>query len=175
MMTGFDSAVEQHQRRIFSFAYYLLHNREEAEDVTQEVLLRLFRHRCKVEPERMGSWLLRVTRNACYDLLRQRRTRNRHTAEIDEEVAHQLADEDTPNPEAQAGTAAFRRRLQEALRELSEPYRSVLILREIQGLKYREIADTLEMPLNTVRVNLHRGRRRLRERLHEDYADAQIQ
>lgn len=174
-MTGFDSAVEQHQRRIFSFAYYLLHNREEAEDVTQEVLLRLFRHRRKVEPERMGAWLLRVTRNACYDLLRQRRTRNRHTTEIDEEVALELPDDDTPSPEAQAGTAAFRRGLEEALRELSEPYRSVLILREIQGLKYREIADTLEMPLNTVRVNLHRGRRQLRERLHEDYADAQIQ
>lgn len=174
-MTGFDSAVEQHQRRIFSFAYYLLHNREEAEDVTQEVLLRLFRHRRKVEPERMGAWLLRVTRNACYDLLRQRRTRNRHTIEIDEEVALQLPDQDTPSPETQAGTTAFRRRLEEALQELSEPYRSVLILREIQGLKYREIADTLEMPLNTVRVHLHRGRRKLRERLHEDYADAQIQ
>lgn len=174
-MTGFDSAVEQHQRRIFSFAYYLLHNREEAEDVTQEVLLRLFRHRRKVEPERMGAWLLRVTRNACYDLLRQRRTRYRHTAEIDDEVACELPDSHTLSPEAQAGNAAFRRRLEEELRELSEPYRSVLILREIQGLKYREIADTLEMPLNTVRVHLHRGRRKLRERLHEDYADAQIQ
>lgn len=174
-MTGFDSAVEQHQRRIFSFAYYLLHNREEAEDVTQEVLLRLFRHRRKVEPERMGAWLLRVTRNACYDLLRQRRTRNRHTAEIDDEVACELPDPHTLSPEAQAGNAAFRCRLEEELRELSEPYRSVLILREIQGLKYREIADTLEMPLNTVRVHLHRGRRKLRERLHEDYADAQIQ
>ena len=174
-MTGFDSAVEQHQRRIFSFAYYLLHNREEAEDVTQEVLLRLFRHRRKVEPERMGAWLLRVTRNACYDLLRQRRTRSRHTADMDDEEACELPDRHTPSPEARAGTAAFRRRLEEALRELSEPYRSVLILREIQGLKYQEIADTLEMPLNTVRVHLHRGRRKLRERLHEDYADAQIQ
>jgi len=174
-MTGFDTAVAQHQRRIFSFAYYLLHNREEAEDVTQEVLLRLFRNRRTVEPERMGAWLLRVTRNACYDLLRQRRTRNRHTAEIDEEVALELPDEDTPSPEKQAGAAVFRHSLQEALRELPEPYRSVLILREIQGLKYHEIAETLEMPLNTVRVNLHRGRRKLRERLHEDYADATIQ
>lgn len=174
-MTGFDTAVEQHQRRIFSFAYYLLHSREEAEDVTQEVLLRLFRHRRTVEPERMGAWLLRVTRNACYDLLRQRRTHNRHTAEIDEGTALELPDEDTPSPEAQAGSAAFRRNLQEGLRRVPEPYRSVLILREIQGLKYQEIADTLEMPLNTVRVHLHRGRRKLRELLHEDYADATIQ
>ena len=78
-----------------------------------------------------------------------------------------------------AGAGTGRRRggplSADGLRELSEPYRSVLILREIQGLKYREIADTLEMPLNTVRVHLHRGRRKLRERLHEDYADAQIQ
>jgi len=174
-MTGFESAVERHQRRIFSFAYYLLHNREEAEDVTQEVLLRLFHHRRRVEPERMGSWLLRVTRNACYDLLRQRRTRNRHTAEIDDEAAIDLPDTSTPDPEVQAGSAAFRRDLQQGLRELAEPYRSVLILREIQGLKYQEIAEALEMPLNTVRVNLHRGRRNLRELLHEDYADATIQ
>src|SRR4051812_50216482 len=74
MLTAFEDTAQRYQRRVYSFARYLLSNREEAEDVTQEVLLRLWRHQDGVEEERLGAWLLRVTRNACYDLLRRRRS-----------------------------------------------------------------------------------------------------
>src|SRR5258705_114139 len=73
MLTAFDDTAHRYRGRVYSFARYLLSNREEAEDVTQEVLLRLWRHQDGLEEERLGSWLLRVTRNACYDLLRRRR------------------------------------------------------------------------------------------------------
>lgn len=172
MLTGFETTVEHHQKRIFSFAYYLLASREEAEDVTQEVLLRLFRHRRRLDPERLGAWLLKVTRNACWDLLRQRRSRGAELPLEDDTV--ELPDDGAATPQQRAETAAFRRRLREELAGLPEPYKSVVILREIQGLRYQEIAEALEMPLNTVRVNLHRGRRKLRERLREEYPDATI-
>lgn len=171
---GYERAVAEHRRRVYSFAYHLLRNREEAEDVTQEVLLRLYHHRHRVEARRAGAWLLRVTRNACYDLLRHRRTVDRHVTDLDDEAVVELPDRHRPDPQRQAETGAFRQRLEEALDELAGPYREVVILREIQGLTYREIAEALEMPLNTVRVNLHRGRRKLRRRLHEDYRDATI-
>ena len=80
--------------------------------------------------------------------------------EIEPEIVESSPTPDA-DPEELARRAAFRRHLMTALTGLGEPYRSVLILREIQGLRYREIGETLEMPLNTVRVNIHRGRRLL--------------
>ena len=169
-----ESAALRHQRRIFSFAYHLLSDREEAQDVTQEVLVKLLSHRPRVEPERLGPWLLRVTRNACYDLLRKRRVRRGGgSQEVDGEDALEIPDA-APDPRMRAEAAQFRRRLTAELGRLGEPYRSVVILREIEGLPYQEIADALEMPLNTVRVVLHRGRLKLRERLREEYRDAAI-
>jgi RNA polymerase sigma-70 factor (ECF subfamily) len=169
MLTAFEDTAHRYQRRVYSFARYLLSNREEAEDVTQEVLLRLWRHRQGVDEERLGSWLLRVTRNACYDLLRKRRSEAAAgmTRTFDDEAAREVASAE-PDPRDQAEASDFRRRLLVALAEIGEPYKSVIILREVQGLPHREIGEALGIPEATVRVHLHRGRRRLRERLNED-------
>jgi RNA polymerase sigma-70 factor (ECF subfamily) len=75
-----------------------------------------------------------------------------------------------PGPGERAEATDVRRLFRGALRELREPLRSAIILREVLGLKYQEVADALEIPLNTVRVYLHRGRRRLREELTGAYA-----
>ena len=164
-MTGFEDVVSQQQRKVYSFAQYYLGSPEEAEDVTQEVFLKLWRNWQKIELDSVRAWLLRVTRNACFDRMRQRRSMSRLIQpETEPEIVESSPTPDA-DPEALAQRAAFRRHLVDALRELGEPYRSVLILREIQGLRYREISDALEMPLNTVRVNIHRGRRLLREQL----------
>jgi RNA polymerase sigma-70 factor (ECF subfamily) len=174
MLTAFEDTAQRYQRRVYSFARYLLSNREEAEDVTQEVLLRLWRHRQGVDEERLGSWLLRVTRNACYDLLRKRRSETAAglAPGLDEEAAEGVATPE-PGPQALAEATDFRRRLLAALSELGEPYKSVVILREVQGLPHREIGEALGIPEVTVRVHLHRGRKRLREILKEDVPDEQ--
>ena len=168
MLTAFEDTAQRYQRRVYSFARYLLSSREEAEDVTQEVLLRLWRHRQGVDEERLGSWLLRVTRNACYDLLRKRRSEAAAgvVRTFDDEAAREVASGE-PGPQDQAEASDFRRRLLEALADLGEPYKSVVILREVQGLPHREIGEALGIPEATVRVHLHRGRRKLRERLKE--------
>jgi RNA polymerase sigma-70 factor (ECF subfamily) len=171
MLTAFEDTAQRYQRRVYSFARYLLSNREEAEDVTQEVLLRLWRHRDGVDEERLGSWLLRVTRNACYDLLRKRRSEAAAGllgASLDDGETAEVASAE-PDPRANAEAADFRRRLLAALEELGEPYKSVVILREVQGLPHREIGEALGIPEVTVRVHLHRGRLKLRERLKEGY------
>ena len=162
---AFEAAVTRHQRQVFTFACYLLGNREEAEDVTQEVLIRLWRNGQLLGSEKLGGWLLRVTRNASYDRLRQRQ-RSAHLFVVDGgDPATADPPAPDPGPEELAASAELGRRLHAALDALGEPFKSVVILREIQGLSYREIAEVLELPLSTVRVALHRGRRRLRERL----------
>jgi RNA polymerase sigma factor (sigma-70 family) len=169
MLTAFEDTAHRYQRRVYSFARYLLSSREEAEDVTQEVLLRLWRHRDGVDEERLPAWLLRVTRNACYDLLRKRRSAAAAglSPTLDDVAAEAVASAE-PDPRARAEAADFRRRLLAALADLGEPYKSVIILREVQGLPHREIGEALGIPEVTVRVHLHRGRRKLRERLKED-------
>ena len=168
-VTGFEVAVRQHQRRVFSFAHYFLGNPSEAEDVVQEVLIRLWKSWQDLDTERVEPWLLRVTRNACYDQLRKRRSASQYLVEDPEGDVANRAPSNRPSPEAKAEAGDFRRHLLAALRRLDEPMRSILILREIQGLKYQEIADILEIPLNTVRVYLHRGRQRLRKQLGRVY------
>jgi RNA polymerase sigma-70 factor (ECF subfamily) len=120
-----------------------------------------------VEEERLEAWLFRVTRNLCYDRLRQvRAARERGTGSLDEPAAQHLAD-DAPDPEDHAQGVDTRRQIEAALRGLDEPYRSTVVLREIQGLSYQEISEILGTPMNTVKVHLHRGRRKLREALKE--------
>ena len=162
----FEEAVATHGRRVFTLSVYLLGDHQEAEDVTQEVLIRLWRWGHKVAPQRIGAWLLQVTRNACIDLIRKRKGKNALLCEGDPNGVEQLR-ETSPGPERLLSASRLGESIRRALDRLSEPHRSVVILREIQGLSYQEISDVLEMPLNNVRVNLHRGRRRLREELGE--------
>lgn len=158
----FDAQVAAHGRKVFTLAVYLLANREEAEDVTQEVLIRLWRRGREVVPEKIGPWLVRVTRNACIDAIRSRKGGSQ--VAIDEPTGAELC-EPAPGPERLAHAKQLGGRILQALNGLAEPGRSVVILREIQGLSYQEIGEALEMPMSSVRVTLHRGRRRLREEL----------
>lgn len=172
MLGDFQALVEDHRDRVYSLAAYLLGDREEAADVTQEVLLRLWRNL----PELQGSgdaggnvtaWLLRVTRNRCFDVMRKRRSQRSALGRPEEPETVDHAPADHPDPERLAASSDLGRHLRRAVQELAEPYRSVLILREVQEMKYQEISDTLGMPLNTVKVNIHRGRRMLRDRMRE--------
>jgi RNA polymerase sigma-70 factor (ECF subfamily) len=168
----FDAAVATHGRKVFTLAVYLLADREEAEDVTQEVLVRLWRRGHEVVPAKIGPWLLRVTRNACIDVIRRRK--NASLVAIDDETGVELL-EPAPGAEKLAHSSQLGSRILQALENLSEPGRSVVILREVQGLSYQEIGEALEMPLSSVRVTLHRGRRRLRDELREVHDHAAVQ
>ena len=167
MLQAFQNVAGRHRDRIFTFASYCLGNREEAEDVTQEVLLRLWKNWERVEEERVGAWLMHVTRNACIDAIRKRTTYRSLVAVDKDGETTVRAPARGPDPAAAAETADFQRHLERALREVAEPYRSVVIMREIQDFKYEEISAALAMPLNTMKVYLHRGRRMLRERLRQ--------
>ncbi len=162
----FEHAARRWQRRIFTFAAYTLADAVEAEEVTQEVLVRLWRHPEMLRSDRLEAWLLRVARNLCVDRFRSLRSHSTvfdHQRSADDE-AHVDAG---PSPERAAAAAQLRHRIAVALSLLPEPQRSVVILREIHGLSYDDIAHALQISPANVKVSLHRGRRRLRERLEE--------
>jgi len=167
MNTRFRELVSKHKDWVFTFAVYNLGNREEAEDVTQEVLMRLWKNMESLKSETISAWIRRVTTNACIDTVRKRRAyRARIVAsgeveDFSQAVSHEL------DPSVSAEGSELRGHIRRALSALEEPYRSIVIQREIQGLKYNEISEALQLPLNTVKSYLHRARRMLRDELRE--------
>lgn len=168
-MSGYEQTVRQHQDRVYSYALYALGSREEAEDIAQDVFIRLWDHWHELDQETVTGWIIRVARNACLDKLRQRQTRttllHQHAKDVEQyEAPNDAVDDDRE----------LRRQIQTAIRELEEPYRSIVILREIDELSYEAIASALVMPLNTVKVYLHRARKMLREKLRDVRANESV-
>jgi RNA polymerase sigma-70 factor (ECF subfamily) len=113
------------------------------------------------------GWLIRVTRNRCIDRCRSLRSESRVVDRGREPTILGGCPDHRPDPERRAAASQLRRRIAVAVSLLPEPQRSVVILREIQGLSYDAIAGAVEISVANVKVSLHRGRRRLRQRLEE--------
>lgn len=164
----FREQVDVHEDEIYRYARSILKDGVTAQDVTQDVLVTLWEHRDELDPDCLRPWLLRVTRNACIDKLRRRQTRRKTMTVDTDDVAD--APGTVPSPDTQAAASDVREHVHAALDRISEPYRQVVELRELQQLKYKEIAEALDMPLNTVKVYIHRGRKKLRRQL-SDHLD----
>lgn len=149
---GFGDLVREHQKMVFSIAQNTLQDRDAAEEIAQEVFLRLYRDLDSIEsPQHMVHWLRRVTANRCIDAIRRRRWRS---VPIDESYP---ADQREPKDSLAIRTV---RRL---MGGLPARQRVVLALRFQEELEIPEIARTLEMPLNTVKSHLRRGVEALRK------------
>jgi RNA polymerase sigma-70 factor (ECF subfamily) len=167
MRSEFQESADRYRNRIFTFARYCLGDQDDAQDVTQEVLVRLWKNWDSIEPERVEPWIIHVTRNACIDVMRRRSSYRKVVAPDPEGEAMSLASTPAPDPSALTETMDFHAHVERALSTLREPYRSIVVLREIQDYRYEEISAALDMPLNTVKVYLHRARRKLRKELRE--------
>ena len=166
-MRRFRKLVEIHKDRVYSTACYLMNNREDAEDVTQEVLLRMWKNLDSLNDDRVGSWLLKVTRNACIDAHRRRKTLGKVIEVNSDGITYENAAAPDGLPDAGAEASDFQEHLRVSIAQLPEPHRSIVVCREIEEMKYEEIAEALELPLNTVKVYLHRARKMLRDQLRE--------
>lgn len=153
-------AVLEHKDRVHSYAGWLLGDREEGGDVAQEALIRMWTHRDKVRPEAARSWLLKTTYRLCIDRTRRSKVRG----EVGEDALAPMAGDD-PGPDRMAFSGEVGRLLERALKRLDPADRAAVLLREVQGLSYDEIAKSLDMPLGTVKAKLHRTRERLRRDL----------
>lgn len=162
-----DTLVRLHADLAYRVALRVTGTTEDAADATQAALVSLWRHGDQVPEERQRAWVSRVARNAALDLVRRRSVRPQPLAtETDLEPACS-----SPLPDALAEAGDLRRELEAALATLGEPFRSLVVLRDIEGLSYDEIVDALALPLSTVKVYLHRARTRLRAALQTSVPD----
>jgi len=156
-----DEVVRTHSARVYRLAYRLTGNPHDAEDLTQEVFVRVFRSLADYTPGTFEGWLHRITTNLFLDQVR-RKARIRFEALPDD--ADRVAGKD-PTPAQLVDDRLFDADVQAALDALPPEFRSAVVLCDIEGLSYEEIAATLGIKLGTVRSRIHRGRALLRKAL----------
>ena len=159
---AWDDIVAEHSARVYRLAYRLTGNRHDAEDLTQDVFIRVFRSLDSYEPGNFPGWLHRITTNLFLDRARRAtRIRMDRFAEGAEEKIEGRHD----RPEALVQDAGFDADVETALLSLSEDFRVAVVLCDVEGLSYEEIADVLGIKIGTVRSRIHRGRTQLRSAL----------
>jgi RNA polymerase sigma-70 factor (ECF subfamily) len=159
---NFEQDVLPHLDAAYNLARWLMRNDQDAQDVVQESYLRAFRFFSGFHGGDAHAWLMKIVRNTCYTWLHANRPLQDAT-EFDENFS--LPDFHTPNPEELLLQKDCGNLLHQALENLPASLREVLVLREIEGMSYREIADITCVPLGTVMSSLSRARGRLRQAL----------
>ncbi len=159
---SWEDVVSQHSLRVYRLAYRLTGNPHDAEDLTQEVFVRVFRSLSSYTPGTFEGWLHRITTNLFLDQAR-RRSKIRFDALADD-VDQRLPGR-VPSPDAQVADGMLDDDVEAALAALPPEFRAAVVLCDIEGLTYEEIADVLGAKLGTVRSRIHRGRTMLRKAL----------
>jgi RNA polymerase sigma factor (sigma-70 family) len=157
-----DEVVREHSGRVFRLAYRLTGNVHDAEDLTQDVFVRVFRSLSSYTPGTFEGWLHRITTNLFLDGVR-RKQRIRFDALADD-AADRVSGREPP-PDRVVDDQMLDGDIQAALDELTPDFRAAVVLCDIEGLSYEEIAATLDVKLGTVRSRIHRGRAQLRAAL----------
>ncbi len=157
----FSILVERHQNRIFQFLLTLLRNRQDAEDVAQETFIGAFRKLHSFEGRSsFFTWLRRLAYNACIDHLRKQKSRKSDLSTPDVSNLNASPNENPVNQLVERETIEA---VRSAIDQLPEDQRSIVCMRDIEGMDYAEIATCLEIPIGTVRSRLHRARLELKE------------
>jgi RNA polymerase sigma-70 factor (ECF subfamily) len=158
---SWEQVVREHSARVYRLAYRLSGNAQDAEDLTQETFVRVFRSLASYSPGTFEGWLHRITTNLFLDMVRRR-----------QKIRFDALPEDTerlagssPSPEQVYADTHLDPQVQAALDALSPEFRVAVVLCDIEGLTYEEIAATLGIKLGTVRSRIHRGRLQMREAL----------
>jgi RNA polymerase sigma-70 factor (ECF subfamily) len=158
----FEQAVLPHLDAAYNLAHWLTRNDQDAEDMVQEACLRAFTFFSGFHGGDSRAWLLTIVRNTCYTWMRHNR-RHEITASFDEEI--HTVESDTVNPETLLVQSIDQNVLRQAVEDLPLEFREVIVLRELEGLSYKEIAAIVDVPLGTVMSRLARARKRLQHDL----------
>jgi len=171
---AFNELVRRHQKKVFNLCFRMLGNRHEAEDVAQDVFVTAFRAIKSFRGDSaLSTWLHRVAVNNCKNRLKfLRRRKYFHTESMDavrddgeNEMVREYRDDSEDSPEQVRERSELSREIQRAIDQLDEDYKAVIVLRDIQGFSYQEIAEILDLKEGTVKSRIHRARSELQQKL----------
>lgn len=159
---AFEELIRQYEKKVYTLCFRMCGNSEDAEEAAQDAFLALWRGIDRFRQESsLSTWIYRLATNACIDTLRRRKKQIGSVSLDDEELFVDAVDT-SPQPQETVEHRETQKLLQEGLSALPEEYRKVLILREIEGLSYTEIAESASIELGTVKSRISRGRSLLR-------------
>jgi len=167
----FEREMLPHLDAAYNLARWILRGSDDAEDVTQEAILRAFKYFDGFQGDNAKAWLLKIVRNSCYSSIKRRPKTESMSADEEgrlnpeHERALEAAGHGLPAPDARLIAEADRRLLQEGMEALPADYREILVLREIEELSYQQISEVAEIPIGTVMSRLSRARALLLQRL----------
>lgn len=160
--------IERYRKPVFGLCINLV-GRAEAEDLAQDALFRVLTRLDSFEGKsQLGTWIYRLTTNLCLTHLR-RRTRSPFEPAADVERSQQIGE---PGPDSSVQTGEGLSRVRQALMDLPDAQRAILVLRDVRGLEYEQLAEVLEIPIGTVRSRLFRARRALADLLDDSSKDS---
>lgn len=163
--SAFARLAEHYQSACYGLALRLIGDPDTALDATQDALVHAYQGMASYRGGQFRSWILRITANASYDILRRRQRRPSTTLPEPEEGGTELPDRATPGPVEEAQRGELYRHLDAALGQLPEDQRAAVVLCDVYGMDYLEVAALTGAPVGTVKSRIHRGRLRLRELL----------
>jgi RNA polymerase sigma factor (sigma-70 family) len=157
----FHELLKTHRDRVFSHSFYVLHNREDAEDVTQEVFVKLWERGGEIDSEKAAAWIMRVAHNACIDCCRRRSRKRKRESAAGAETLEAAPSQGDPGELVER--TETRRLLISAMDALPASVRSLLLMHYFQDLPMDRIGGMTGMTPNAVKVAVHRGRKLLRK------------
>jgi RNA polymerase sigma-70 factor (ECF subfamily) len=173
-VSRFSREIVPHIDAAYILARWLVRNDQDAEDVVQEALLRAFRFLDGFRGENPRAWIISIVRNTCYSWLEANRTIKSIPVDTFDGESYRRdtagALVTVENPESLLLKGAEQRLLNDAIAALPIEYREIIVLRELEGLSYKEISEIAKLPIGTVMSRLSRGRRRLRQALQGEVA-----
>ena len=162
----FDYLVQRYKNKIFNYALYMMHNEMDAEDITQEVMIRTWQNIDKFNFYAASAWMMRTTHNLCIDYLRRNKLQFQREISIDDNLSEKIEDKQYGTmPEKKLSQNILNEKIKHAVENLPERLKSPFVLYELQGFKYKEISKILDSPLNSVKVNILRARKQLQKDL----------
>lgn len=168
---AFETLILEYEKSVYGMCFRMLKDREEAYDLSQEVFIKAYKGLANFQYQsKFSTWIYRIATNACLDYLKKKRvdvafSLNQTVGE--DEFTPEMKDETAPEPQAELDKKEVREQIEEAIGQLNEKYREAIILRELEGLSYEEIADITDSSLGATKTRIKRGRARLREILEE--------
>ncbi len=163
--TAFARLMEHYQGACYGLAWRLLGDRDQAADATQDAFIHAYDHLASYRGGAFRSWLLRITANASYDILRRSQRRPTTTLPNPDEGEPDIPDVLAVNPVVESARSELYRALDAALRLLPEDQRTAVVLCDVYGMDYHEVSLAIQAPVGTVKSRIHRGRLRLRDLL----------